>query len=120
MAGISSRHGGHHVAQKLMKTTFPLCSLRRNLPPCGVSRVKSSASLCCGGTDEVEIFDRLLDVGEVRGPIIDRRGCAPHDGQGYSCHEEERGEEDGETTARHCERSRPSAPRMCSLLARTL
>ena len=29
MEGISSRHGAHHVAQKLINTTFP-CSLERD------------------------------------------------------------------------------------------
>src|SRR5262249_9846178 len=49
IAGISSRHGGHHVAQKLTRTTLPRCSDNRKLPPSGVGKVKSSASLARPG-----------------------------------------------------------------------
>src|SRR5438309_670075 len=44
MAGISSRHGGHHVAQKLIMTTLPRCSARWKFAPPGVGTVKASAS----------------------------------------------------------------------------
>ena len=45
IAGISSRHGGHHVAQKLISTTCPRWSRSRTLPLPGVFSEKSSARL---------------------------------------------------------------------------
>src|SRR5205823_9078418 len=44
MAGISSRHGGHHVAQKLTSTTLPRCPESLKPRPSGVGSAKSSAT----------------------------------------------------------------------------
>ena len=46
MAGISLRHGTHHVAQKLRSTTLPRSSVRLREAPDGVDRVKSGAGGC--------------------------------------------------------------------------
>ena len=43
MAGISSRHDSHHVAQKLRNTTLPRKSLSETFLPPGSSSVKSGA-----------------------------------------------------------------------------
>src|SRR4030065_2723746 len=43
MAGISARQGGHQVAQKLTRTTFPRRSDRVTCPPPSKSGVKSGA-----------------------------------------------------------------------------
>ena len=45
MDGISSRHGGHHVAQKLMNTTLPRRLESCQVLPCKSTRVKSGAGL---------------------------------------------------------------------------
>src|ERR1700674_4641224 len=45
MAGISSLHGPHHIAQRLRKTTLPLSSARLSLPPSRAAILKSLA--CC-------------------------------------------------------------------------
>src|SRR5204863_3833068 len=44
IAGISSRHGGHHVAQKFTSTTLPRCAESVKSPPACDGSVKSSAS----------------------------------------------------------------------------
>src|SRR2546426_1929852 len=50
IAGISSRHGAHHVAQKLIKTGLPRCSLSLKVsPPRTSATAKSSASFWRGG-----------------------------------------------------------------------
>jgi hypothetical protein len=41
MEGISSRHGGHHVAQKFKNTTLPLCRESVKFNPVVKGRVKS-------------------------------------------------------------------------------
>src|SRR5262245_52955246 len=43
MAGISSRHGGHHVAQKFRKTTLPRYWASRTTGPPGVASVNGAA-----------------------------------------------------------------------------
>src|SRR6266850_7298595 len=67
-AGISSRHGGHHVAQKLMKTGFPRCADSLNVWPPAVGIVKSSANFGLGGrisSSSLIASSRLSDFPEV-------------------------------------------------------
>src|SRR5262249_52727163 len=45
MAGISSRQGSHHVAQKLRNMVFPLKSFREIFFPSGSVRVKSGVGV---------------------------------------------------------------------------
>ena len=54
MEGISSRHGGHHVAQKLIKTTCPLSSERVQVFPFLSTSVKSGAGLPTSATSGAE------------------------------------------------------------------
>src|SRR5262249_54554364 len=43
-SGISARHGGHHVAQKLMSVTLPLSSSERIVRPSRSRRVNAGAA----------------------------------------------------------------------------
>src|SRR3989304_9185294 len=49
MAGISSRQGAHHVAQKLIRTIWPRRSLRFISSPSIVCKLKSGASAPTSG-----------------------------------------------------------------------
>src|SRR5712691_2221593 len=44
MAGISSLHGSHHVAQRFRKTTLPRSSDNRRVPPSSEETLKSLAN----------------------------------------------------------------------------
>src|SRR3989442_7402388 len=57
IAGISSLHGSHHVAQKFRKTILPWCSERRNVLPSGMGSVKSPTAL---------IFTGLMSSSDLR------------------------------------------------------
>src|SRR6185503_18872424 len=46
-SGISARHGGHHVAQKLIRTTFPWYLLNRIVRPLMSLSVSSGLFTSC-------------------------------------------------------------------------
>src|SRR5438067_2177612 len=63
MAGISSRHGGHHVAQKLTSTTLPRWAESLKLPPSGVGSAKSSATFGLLGLMRSRCFSARSTLG---------------------------------------------------------
>src|SRR5438874_2730455 len=71
MAGISSRHGGHHVAQKFTSTTLPRCSESLKPRPSGVGSAKSSATFGLLGL----MRSRCLSARSTLGPAAGAAGA---------------------------------------------
>src|SRR5882762_1203356 len=71
MAGISSRHGGHHVAQKFTSTTLPRCSESLKLRPSGMGSAKSSATFGLLGL----MRSRCLSARSTLGPAAGAAGA---------------------------------------------
>src|SRR6266403_134248 len=71
MAGISARHGGHHVAQKFTSTTLPRCSESLKLRPSGMGSAKSSATFGLLGL----MRSRCLSARSTLGPAAGAAGA---------------------------------------------
>src|SRR5206468_9740615 len=74
IAGISSRHGGHQVAQKFASTALPRWPDSVKLPPSGIGSVKSSASF---GREGLMRSSCLSAASRLGPPAGDRPGAAP-------------------------------------------
>jgi hypothetical protein len=70
-SGDESTHGGHHVAQKSTKTTFPFKSARESAFPLISVRLKAGA--CTRDTpDEVAVSDATAVAPWLRHPVVDQ------------------------------------------------
>src|SRR5258708_1876249 len=68
MAGISSWHGTHHVAQKLSTTTFPLREERLTFAPFSEGSVKSADMMAEEGMSKPAALNRA-STGEAAAPV---------------------------------------------------
>src|SRR5262249_57565618 len=79
MAGISSLHGSHHVAQKFRKTILPWCSESRNVFPSGMGSVKSPTGLNFTGLISSSDL-KATSTSTTRPPPAGRGGSAAAEG----------------------------------------